>query len=284
MKNASLPGEAIRITAEPWRPQEVSNKAYNTIANELTRRTRRQFRYVPSTSYMHAQHLVSAGMVDVLVSGSYGAYLAFTKNPEVRIIAVESQAARSALIMNGEEASSRTTKGSVEGIRRIRRQRVGFGSRYAGLETSSPLLEMAKHGIKAKEMDTCTYIADQELRKRNIINGELDYAFVRLKRGEERHGFADEDRIKVAWLSPAQQDFIVSIGNRMLSPQNRQLRRDLTDLLISLDDSKPSDQIILRNLDIEKIEKPTPFYPGQAFATLKRSEHDVLALAREKCE
>lgn len=220
----------------------------------------------------------------MFLSGSYGAYLAFKKNPEMRIIAVESPAARSALIMNGDEASSRTTKVSAEGIRGIRGQRVGFGSRYAGLETSIPLLEMEKQGIMAKEMDTCTYIADQELRKRNIINGQLDYAFIRLKRGEERHGFAGDNRIRVAWLSPAQQDFMVSIGKRMLSRQNRQLRRDLTDLLIGLNDSKPSNQMILRGLDIEKLEEPTAFYPGKAFATLQRSEHDVLAPARKKCE
>jgi len=283
-RESTLLGETIRITEEPWRSQEESDRSFKDITEELTRRTKRRFEYIPSLSYSHAKYMVSAGEVDLAISGSYGAYLTQKSQPNIEIIAVEKASASSALITNRSGTNANIIKASATNLGQIRGLRIGFGSRYAGLAYSYPMLQMAKQNIHTNDLYTCTHIADQELLRENVIAGRLDYAFIRLSTEKARREVSGDGKLKVAWLSPSQQDFIVIGANRLLSHRNSRLRKNLTNLLISLSSSsQESDRKILDALGIKGLESPSRDYPAGAFMELRRGESVTLANAPKKC-
>jgi ABC-type phosphate/phosphonate transport system substrate-binding protein len=265
---SSLHGESIRITEEPWRPQHESNKSFEEITHELFSRTRRRFEYVPALSYSHANHLVTAGEVDLFLSSSYAANLATKSNPDLDIIAVETPFASSALITSKTGTNSNSLNDSMTSLERIRGLRVGFGSRYAGIGFRYPLQQMAKLGITLDDLYSCSLIADHELLIKNVTSGRLDYAFIRSTIEKQRRVSTKD--YNVVWFSPPQQDVVIVAANRLQSPQNYRLRTQLIALFRNLSISRKNDRKILDAIQVKAFEAPSrPFRSDLTMGYLK---------------
>jgi ABC-type phosphate/phosphonate transport system substrate-binding protein len=276
----------LRISEEPWRPQDQTTRIYTYITSYLQRGTGGRIAYQPALSYAHLRALFKAGQIDIAVTGILGAYIITKENPAARIIAVETPSFISVLVENANHRDRSVDRGTQDEPQVIKGWRVGFGSRSSGATYLYPLMDMLEHGVQVKDLQSCSHEPSQYLLIDNVAEGVLDFAFISGHEDEPLQKASESQKhvIRRVWQSEPRQNIVIIAGNRLLNPDHRNTLSRIQNSLKRLDPNNPEHKEVLDGLDVRGLLEPKGSFPNRVFARIAKAIEAGIDLNNSMCK